>query len=232
MRQTIPTLLVSLLACSATAQAQRGAQAPQPTTPIAGPGPGQSAGGPAAPPGPGQMPAGAIQIRALVDQVSADLGREFIIDPRVAGVWGQTTNTDPDYETLLGILRTNNLIAVETADQILILPEQNARSMPTRILQDDDRRVSDHEIVTRIIDLPAFPVASSAEPTDPDAANPFANVPATSATQLVPILRPMLPQTAQLGAVPNTNSLIIVDRYDNVRRITAVIDQIIDSLDD
>jgi type II secretory pathway component GspD/PulD (secretin) len=38
--------------------------------------------------------------------------------------------------------------------------------------------------------------------------------------QLVPLLRPMLPQQAHLVATPD--KLVIVDRYDNVRRIVEV----------
>jgi general secretion pathway protein D len=83
------------------------------------------------------------------------------------------------------------------------------RSEPSQILQEDDRRVSDHTIVTRVIAVDRI-----------------------SPAQLVPILRPMMPQEAQLGAVSDTNSLIIIDRYDNVRRITQVIDEIIDQLPD
>lgn len=40
-----------------------------------------------------------------------------------------------------------------------------------------------------------------------------------SAAQLVPILRPLLPQASGLVAFPATNSLIIVDRFANLRRV-------------
>jgi len=43
------------------------------------------------------------------------------------------------------------------------------------------------------------------------------------ATQLVPILRSLLPQNAHLAAVSCTNELIIVDTYANVRRIESVV---------
>ena len=41
--------------------------------------------------------------------------------------------------------------------------------------------------------------------------------------QLVPILRPLLPQAAGLAAFPQTNSLVIVDRFANLRRIEGLI---------
>jgi type II secretory pathway component GspD/PulD (secretin) len=123
----------------------------------------------------------------------------------------------------------------ETADQILIVSEQNARTAPSRMLQDDDSRVSDHEYVTRVITLPRLPDSSlPAQPTAAGDANPSVAEPASalSAATLVPSLRPMMSTAAQLAAVPNGNSLILVDRYDNVRRITAVVEALVDSLDD
>jgi len=218
MRLTILTLLFTLLACTATAHAQRAAQglqqaqqAPSPATQGAAPGP----AGPAST-APRPTPEGAIEIRTLVDQVARDLDKEIIIDPRVAGLWGVTTSADVDYDTLLGILRVNNLVAIETADQILIVPDANARSMPTRLLQEDDARVSDHEIVTRIIQLPENYTSDDDGETIP------------GAVFLVPVLRPMMPQSAQLAAIPMTNTLVLVDHYDNIRRLTAVIREIVD----
>ena len=172
-----------------------------------------------------------IDLDALIASVADDVDREFIIDPRARGVRGSTTLNDIDYESLLGMLRVAGLVAIETADQILIIPEANSRSMPSPILQEDDSRVSDHSIVTRIINIPEFPQrAQPAQPAEPGAPNPF--FAANSAAQLVPVLRPMLSQSAMLGAVSGTNQLIIVDRYDNVRRISAIIDEILEGLED
>jgi general secretion pathway protein D len=50
------------------------------------------------------------------------------------------------------------------------------------------------------------------------------------ATQLIPILRPMMSQSAQLGAAQGSNGIIIVDRYDNVRRIARVIEEVENAL--
>jgi hypothetical protein len=42
----------------------------------------------------------------------------------------------------------------------------------------------------------------------------------------------MLSTAAQLAATPGTNQLIIVDYYDNVRRIAAIIDEIVAGLEE
>jgi len=43
------------------------------------------------------------------------------------------------------------------------------------------------------------------------------------ATQLVPVLRPLLPQSAHLAAVPSANALLIADRKTNLERIVNII---------
>ena len=43
------------------------------------------------------------------------------------------------------------------------------------------------------------------------------------ATQLVPVLRPLLPQSAHLAAVPAANALLIADRANNLNRIISII---------
>lgn len=170
---------------------------------------------------------GWIPIETLVKQVAEDMDREFIIDPRIRGILGFTTNDSVDYESLLGILRVNNVAAIETADQIFIVPDQNSRSEPSRLLQEDDPRVADSEIVTRTIKVPesgrTISVLANGQATE---------VPAFTAAQLVPVLRPMMSQSAQLAAIPGAHTLILVDRYDNVRRITAIVEAIIEDLDE
>jgi general secretion pathway protein D len=169
----------------------------------------------------------------LIDRLAGDIDKEIIVDPRLSPDMSVfTTEAEPDYESLLGVLRLYGYVALETADQILIVPEQNARSNPSRILQEDDRNVSDHEIVTRIISLPDMPDRRTAAQIEAQtAANPFSSGGGELAPQFVPVLRPMMPQSASLAAIPNMNKLVIVDRYDNVRRITAVIDEIIKDLE-
>jgi general secretion pathway protein D len=170
----------------------------------------------------------------LIDRVAAEVGKEIVVDPRVPSeMRGYTTNNAADYESFQALLRINGYVAIETSDQILVIPEQNFRTSPSRLLQQDDRNVSDHEIVTRVITVPALPDRrSEAEIQAQLASNPFAGSNTSLAPQLVPVLRPMLSTAAQLAATPGTNQLIIVDYYDNVRRIAAIIDEIVAGLEE
>jgi general secretion pathway protein D len=46
------------------------------------------------------------------------------------------------------------------------------------------------------------------------------------AAQMVPVLRPLMPQFAHLAAYPPTNTLILVDHADNIRRVVDVVERI------
>jgi len=106
------------------------------------------------------------------------------------------------YEAYLAILQVHGFIAVPAGDIIKILPDANARQTPSVDLPDHVSSTSD-EIVTQVIDVK--------------------NV---SAAQLVPILRPLIPQYGQLAAYPASNILIISDRANNVNRIMRIIRRI------
>jgi type II secretory pathway component GspD/PulD (secretin) len=157
-----------------------------------------------------------IDIFPVITRLADEMDKEFIIDPRIPRQLQWSTAADnADYDTLLAVLRANFYAAIEVGDQIRIVSEQTARSEPSRILNDDDSRVSDHAIVTRVIDV------ADIEYTLPDGTS------ASSAPQLVPVLRPMMSTNiANITSIPGSTKLIIVDRYDNVRRITAIVDEL------
>jgi len=99
----------------------------------------------------------------------------------------------------LAILQVHGFIAVPAGDIIKVLPDANARQIPSVDLPGQVSATSD-EIVTQVIDVK--------------------NV---SAAQLVPILRPMIPQYGHLAAYPASNILIISDRASNVNRMIRII---------
>ena len=67
------------------------------------------------------------------------------------------------------------------------------------MVQNDDASIAADEWVTRVL------TTSNVE-----------------AAQLVPILRPLLPQSAHLAALPSSR-LVVIDRYANVRRIAELV---------
>jgi len=145
-------------------------------------------------------------ITQIAEAVSAATGKTFIVDPRVRAQVTMLSSTpmSPDafYETFLSILQVYGFIAVPAGNVIKILPDANARQIPSIDLPDHVSATSD-EIVTQVVDVK--------------------NV---SAAQLVPILRPMIPQYGHLAAYPSSNILIISDRASNVNRMMRIIRRI------
>lgn len=142
----------------------------------------------------------------VAESVSAVTGKNFVFDPRVHAEVTMLSSKplDPQafYQAFLSILQVYGFIAVPVGDIIKILPDTNARQFASVDLPDHVNPNSD-EIVTQVIDVK--------------------NV---GASQLVPILRPMMPQNAHLAAYPSSNVLILSDRASNVDRMVRIIRRI------
>jgi general secretion pathway protein D len=145
------------------------------------------------------------EISTLIATVSEVTGKNFIVDSRVKGkvtvISSSPMSPDGLYETFLAVLAVNGFAAVPAGDTIKIIPETNARWEGSAYSGEAGGLAKD-EVVTKV-----FPVQN------------------VSATQLVPILRPMIPQWGHLGAYQPSNILIISDRAANVRRLEQLIRQ-------
>lgn len=145
-------------------------------------------------------------IEALIKTVSEHTGKNFVIDPRVKGkvtvISAHPMDRNEFYEVFLSILEVHGFSTIPSGDVIKIVPDVKAKQGGIPTLSRAGALPGD-QIVTRIIQVK--------------------NV--TSA-QLVPILRPLIPQEGHLAAYPDTNVLIISDRRRNVDRLMRIIEQI------
>lgn len=148
----------------------------------------------------------------ITEAVSAVTGKTFIIDPRVKAQVTMLSSTpmSPNafYEAFLSILQVHGYVAVPAGNTIKIIPDANAKQVPANDLPGSVSSTSD-ELVTQVIAVH--------------------NV---SAAQLVPILRPLIPQYGQLAAYSASNMLIITDRANNVSRMMRIIERIDKTSDD
>jgi len=153
-----------------------------------------------------------VDIGTVIEAVSAVTGKNFIVDPRVKATVTMVSNTplsaDAFYEAFLSILQVYGFVALPAGDIVKILPDANARQMPALDLPGASGPVGD-DIVTQVI-----------------------NVKNVQAAQLVPILRPLIPQYGHLAAHPASNMLIISDRAANVNRMVRIIRRIDSAGDD
>jgi general secretion pathway protein D len=145
----------------------------------------------------------------IIQAVSEVTGKNFIIDPRVNAKVTMLSSTpmSPDafYQAFLSVLQVYGYVAVPAGKVIKIVPNTDARQLPSIDLPNNVSASSD-EMVTQIITMK--------------------NV---SAAQLVPLLRPLIPQSGHLAAYPSGNMLIISDRASNVSRIMKIIERMDES---
>lgn len=149
-------------------------------------------------------------IRQIIEAVGEVTGRNFIVDPRVTARVTMLSSTpmSPDafYEAFLSILQVNGYVAMTTNNVVKIVPDAMARQY-SGMLSTDGTAADD--IVTQVVQVQ--------------------NV---GAAQLVPILRPLIPQYGHLAAHPGSNMLIVSDRASNVDRMLRIIRRIDQSNDD
>ena len=161
---------------------------------------------PANPPGTHTLNMKDADIQALIATVAEITGKNFIIGPNVQGKVNvfstKPMKADEIYETFLSVLRVHGYAAIPSGNMIKIVPEAAAQQDGSGGLDGSHHHEAD-EFVTQIV--------------------PVKHV---AATELVPILRPLMPQGAQLIAHPASNSLVISDRAGNVERMASIIQRI------
>lgn len=163
-------------------------------------------GRPLPPPGPGVAPTNAgtagapplVDLQVLLDEVTRRTHKRFLVDHQVPAQL-RLGSVDPSgitYPLLLAVLRNNSLAAVTVDGVVDIVPDTQIRSYTLPVVGNDDPSIADDEWVTRIVKLHH-----------------------ADAAQAIPALRPLMPPQAHLATVPGTNTLVLVDRYGNTRRI-------------
>lgn len=145
-------------------------------------------------------------IRSLIETVAQATGTNFVIDPRVKAkvtvISSQPMNPTEVYQVFLSILQVHGFSAVPAGEVIKIVPDVNAKQGPVAVTTQASPGRGD-QLVTRVI--------------------PIQNVPAA---QMVPILRPLVPQQGHLAAYAASNALIISDRAANIARLAKIISRI------
>lgn len=143
-----------------------------------------------------------VNLEEVMERYRERTGTEFHIDVRARKeIYAAGTDTDElDAKALHSLLRSNQLAGVLIDGRLNVIPENASRQYAMPIAQPGEPERPADELVTRIIKIE--------------------NV---SAPQLVPILRPLMPQYGHLAAHPDSNTLLIVDRYANVERLATMI---------
>ena len=142
-----------------------------------------------------------IPVSKLIAIVAKKTGKKFVLDPRVRAdvtLIGQDPSS-LSYADLLTVFKVHGFAAVEDGGYVQVVPDANVRVMALPTVGDKDVRPAS-EFVSAVV-----------------------TVKSVSAAQLVPILRPLMPQYGHLAANPCTNQVMLIDSYSNVRRLEALI---------
>ena len=142
-------------------------------------------------------------IPSVIKAVGELTGKNFVVDPRVKGTVVITSARPVPraqvYPILLSALRMQGFAAIESHGMVKIVPEGDAKQdfSVTRGKQMND---SGDRIVTQV-----YPLQYE------------------SAAQLTAALRPLISPNNAVAALANSNTLVITDYADNVRRLNAII---------
>ncbi|WP_278412583.1 type II secretion system secretin GspD [Stutzerimonas kunmingensis] len=140
-------------------------------------------------------------IRAFIDQISQLSGQTFIVDPRVKGqvsvVSNATLSLSEVYQLFLSVMATHGFSVLTQGDVARVVPNAEAKA------EAGSGPTGGDQLETRVI-----------------------QVQHTSAAELIPLIRPLVPQFGHLAAVSSANAMIISDRSANIARIEDLVRQL------
>jgi general secretion pathway protein D len=144
-------------------------------------------------------------IQAVIRTFSHITGRNFLLDPRIKGkltiISTRPVIKQAAYDVLLSALRAQGFSAWETMDgMVRILPEAEARQNA--------------------------PLATGKPPARDQWVSQVVEVQNASATQLMPIVRPLLSANAQVAVYAPANVIVLTDYATNLRNAVALIERI------
>ena len=148
-------------------------------------------------------------IQSVVKTVGMITGKNFILDPRITGNFNIVSvnpiSRDLVYPILLSALRLHGYAAVEEKGFVKIVPEADAKLSfsNTQTVGSKGINVSGDKIITQV-----YPLQHE------------------SAAQLVPVLRPLITPNNVIAVYPNSNTLVITDYAENIKRINKIISSI------
>ncbi|HEB27686.1 MAG TPA: type II secretion system protein GspD [Porticoccus sp.] len=148
-------------------------------------------------------------ISAVIQWMAEQTNKMIVVDPRVKGkvtiLANQGMTPDQAYQVFLTMLDVHGYAATESGGILRIFPASQAKAAPKDLIKSFDQLGGGEQILYIY------------------QAN---NV---SATRLVELLRPLLPSSGHIAAFPESNSLIISDESENVKRLVAMVKQIDES---
>jgi hypothetical protein len=147
---------------------------------------------------------GGIPMEVLIEQVATNIHKRINVDPSAHStvmLYGQKI-AEIDYADLLTILKINGFTAYEMNNYINIVPIREARELPVPIAVEGEA-YPDDQFVSMTLTLKN-----------------------ACAAQLLPIVRPLLPQYAFVAASVASNTLWFKDTFANLKGIESMVKEV------
>ncbi|BAU57925.1 general secretion pathway protein D [Halorhodospira halochloris] len=145
-------------------------------------------------------------IESVVAMVAERTGRNFIVDPRVSGEITIISHHPVDdqqlYQVFLSALQIHGFAAIPVDGAIRIVPKNIAKRDQVPV-DEGETAHGEYDFVTRVIEVEH-----------------------SEAGELVPLLRPLISDEAELAAYQETNTLIISESAGNIERIKRILAQV------
>ena len=146
------------------------------------------------------------EIDTVVRAMGQITGKNFLLDPRVKGTINISSvapvSADLAYQILISSLRMQGFTAVEGKGVVKILPEADAKQHYSQTYGKVVKSGGD-QVVTQV-----YPLQHA------------------TAAQLVTVLRPLIAPNNAVSAYPGSNTLVITDYAENLKRLTQIIEAI------
>ncbi len=146
-------------------------------------------------------------IRAVIGEVSRVTGKNFVIDPRVQGkisiISGSAITDRELYQVFLSMLQVSGYAAIPYGEVIKIVPNIDAKTISNFFTRPPIGTLKGDEMLVEVVPVQYVP-----------------------AEQLVPVLRPLMPQWSSISAYEPSNMLILSGRAANIKRLASIIKQV------
>ncbi|RZL11356.1 MAG: type II secretion system protein GspD [Rubrivivax sp.] len=144
------------------------------------------------------------EIEGVARAIAAIIDRQIIVDPRVKGTITlyseQPLSPREAYLNFLAGLRGQGFALVEVSGLLKVVPEADAKLQTGTVAVGNSASRSGDQVLTQIFKLQF-----------------------ESANSMVSVLRPLISPNNTINANPGTNTLVVTDYADNLRRISQII---------
>lgn len=141
-------------------------------------------------------------IKAFVNEVAAITNKNFIVDPRVNGnvtvISNRAMNKAEIYDLFLSVMQVNGVAAINKDGMVQLIPNNVAKQSGVPLDLTGNR--AGEQMITRVVYLTNTP-----------------------SSEILSVIRPMMPQTAHAAAVPSVNALVLSDRADSLNQLVMLI---------